>query len=158
MKRLAIVMLSAVLGCLPVLVEAAPDARFGVNGGEVNDKNTGLTWQRCSVGTHWAEGSGCVGIVKTFTFGDAQKQANGEWRVPTKDELATLLEPSRPSVPVIDTEAFPDMDANHPSYWKYWTSTPANEERAWSVHFSIGNLNEDVDTYRFAVRLVRGGK
>ena len=73
----------------------AANSRYVIQGDTVYDKKTDLTWQRCSVGQRWAEGKGCVGVIKTFTFDDAQRQGNGMWRVPTKNELGTLIDQNR---------------------------------------------------------------
>ena len=129
------------------------DPRYVIKGGEVYDKTTGLTWQRCSVGKQWKKDVGCVGIVKTFTFDQAQQQGKGEWRVPRKEELESLIKHERAygkQKPTIDEDAFPDAkDA-----YTYWTSTPV-----WAVFFAIGEAsNHDVRSGAFAVRLARSGQ
>ena len=111
------------------------DGRYVIRGGEVFDKKTELTWQRCSVGQRWSGENGCVGIVKTFTFDDAQKQGGGAWRVPSKDELATLIK--KQDGMEIDTQAFPDMDERNA--W-YWSSTVSDSSGAWDIDFRIGNV------------------
>jgi len=53
-----------------------------------------------------------------MAFDEAQLQGNGSWRVPTKDELATLIGHTRQSQhqsPSIDILLFPDMDKHNPS-------------------------------------------
>jgi len=80
------VMLSAVC-----LTSAWADSRYVIHDGEVFDSKTKLTWARCSVGQEWKH-EHCVGTISTFTFADAQKQANEAWRVPTKDELVSLID------------------------------------------------------------------
>jgi Protein of unknown function (DUF1566)/Tetratricopeptide repeat len=97
----------------------ASSSRYVINGGEVYDKKTDLTWQRCSVGQRWKEDIGCAGVIKTFSWEDAQQLTSGSWRVPTKQELATLVDKSRDDWPTIDREVFPDTDFSH-----YWTSKP----------------------------------
>ncbi len=132
--------------------------RYVIKGGEVYDKETNLTWQRCSVGQHWREEGGCVGVIKTFTFTEAQRQARGEWRVPTKAELRTLLAPKRadnPPKPLIDEVAFPDIDENQ---LLYWTDVPFDAQ-GWYIRFSDGYVA--YSAYRnfvAAVRLVRSGR
>jgi len=123
----------------------------------VYDAKTNLTWQRCSVGQHWAEGNGCVGEVKKFTFDDAQRLGDGTWRVPTKDELATLIDHGRVErnqSPTIDEVAFP----NTPSEY-YWTSTTYDASDGWLVSFGGGGFfNNYFRIYPLAVRLVRSGQ
>jgi hypothetical protein len=131
------------------------DSRYVIQGGEVYDTRTKLTWARCSVGQEW-KNEHCVGAVSTFTFVSAQKQASSGWRVPTKDELVTLIDPDRKSFPAIDMAAFPDMDANHP--W-YWSSTPNGTAIAWYVDFTDGYTSGFVDGINtLAIRLVRSDK
>lgn len=142
-----VVMLS--ITCLSA---AWADSRYVVRGGEVYDSQTKLTWARCSVGQEW-KNEHCVGAINSFTFAAAQKLASGEWRVPTKDELVTLIDPDRKKFPAIDMSAFPDMDANHP--W-YWSSTPNGNSIAWYVDFSDGYTSGFVDGVNtLAIRLVR---
>lgn len=72
--------------------QAKTNSRYVINGGEVYDQNTDLTWNRCSVGQHWRDGVGCVGVIKEFTFGEALQLADGTGHVPNKDELGTLID------------------------------------------------------------------
>ena len=131
--------------------------QYEIKGGSVYDKKTKLTWARCSVGQKWDAESGCVGIIKTFTFDEAQHQAGGGWRVPTKDELGSLVDHLRTDnkqKPTIDEVAFPNMDFSNLGYW---TSSPAGDSGGWDVNFSDGSINGYYG-YRsntLAVRLVR---
>ena len=133
----------------------AQDPRYVIRSGEVYDKKTDLTWQRCSVGQRWSGENGCVGIVKTFTFDDAQKQGGGGWRVPSKDELATLIKNQNGLQ--IDTKAFPDIDDRKVVYW---SSTPSSSTSNWYVHFTFGNggVHYDNRSFAYALRLVRDGQ
>lgn len=143
------------------LAQEAP-SRYVIKGSEVYDQKTKLTWQRCSVGQRWGgDDKGCVGSVKLYKFGAAQKLRHGSWRVPSKDELATLVDLNKINTsqkpPMIDESAFPNMDLNK---LVYWTSTPDRTLFAWTVLFG------ESETYLYsgprkqllAVRLVRGGK
>jgi hypothetical protein len=81
---------------LPQIAQAGTpsktDSRYVINGGEVYDTKTNLTWQRCSVGLHWGEGRGCTGAGnKVFTFDEVPYQATKRWRIPDKDELSSLI-------------------------------------------------------------------
>ncbi|WP_346839795.1 DUF1566 domain-containing protein [Microbulbifer sp. SAOS-129_SWC] len=94
---------------------------------------------------------------ETVTHEEAEKAVaklgNG-WRLPTVDELATLVDRSRHE-PAIDTEKFPDTRSR-----AYWTSTPCawNDAAVWVVGFGYGG----VDYYRRSdyacVRAVRAGQ
>jgi len=137
----------------------AANSRYVIKGDTVYDKQTNLSWQRCSVGQRWVEGTGCVGDARTFDFRTAQQQASGTWRLPTKDELPTLVDLDRKAKqikPMIDVVAFPDMARER--LW-YWTSTPAGESGGWYVCFGDGDLFHGYyETRSFAVRLVRRGQ
>jgi hypothetical protein len=104
------------------------------------------------VGQEW-KNEHCVGTINNFTFASAQQRASGGWRVPTKDELVTLIDSDRKNFPTIDMAAFPDMDGSHP--W-YWSSTPNGNFIAWYVDFSDGYTSGCVDGVNtLAIRLVR---
>lgn len=144
------------------VAEAACDAdrpdntaldRYILSAGEAYDKQTGLTWQRCSVGQAWRNGEGCVGSIKRLTWKEAMKQGSGGWRVPTKDELQTLVSPTCNN-PAINAEVFPGRYLAMP--W-YWSSTENGSELAWYVSFFVGYVYYDgYRTAGNAVRLVRG--
>ena len=130
-----------------------PTSRYAAKAGEVYDKKTDLTWQRCSVGQRWKEGAGCVGVIKQMTWDEAKAQATGGWRLPSKDELTTLLSPTCKH-PAINEEVFPDMELD--KLW-YWTSSENGSFLAWLVDFADGNTNSYDRTDTGSVRLVRGG-
>ena len=126
-----------------------------IKGDTVYDKKTDLTWQRCSVGQRWVDGTGCVGEIKLFNYVDSQRQGDATWRVPTFDELATLIDNGRAGrrQPTIDWVAFPNTPA-----LGYWTSTPYGP-LGWATNFDGGRDHSAYfrsDTN--AVRLVRGGQ
>ena len=112
-----------------------PSSRYVLRGDEVYDTQTGLTWQRCSLGQTWKEGSGCIGAIKRLTWSDAVAQAPTGWRLPTKDEFVTLVSPTCRS-PAVNDEVFPNMDPEN--LW-YWTGTPSNKSSfAWHIILDDG--------------------
>jgi hypothetical protein len=139
--------------------------RYVIKDGEVYDKKTDLTWQRCSFGQQWKDGLGCVGIIKTLNWDDAQRQASAQWRVPTVDELSSLIDHEKTKgeqILAIDEVAFPDMDVRHQYYW---TSSLGiiyeGEQRVCYVFFTKGgfSLNYRSRNDNFVtVRLVRDGQ
>ncbi|CAK8711599.1 hypothetical protein GCAAIG_00895 [Candidatus Electronema halotolerans] len=142
--------------------------------GTVTDTKTGLMWKRCSDGL---SGDNCEdGKVVSYKWDDAvQRFKNVEyagyadWRLPTIDELKTLVHCSKgvkdkddgecndeSERPTINQQAFPNT-------WEwYWSGSPdANSTAyAWLVNFGHGYSGLDARGNRSdgnAVRLVRGG-
>ncbi len=155
MKNIAWIMWITLAAFTPTLAAAAANPHYVIKGSEVYDKDTNLTWQRCSVGQNWKDGVGCSGTIRTFTYEEAQRQASGNWRMPNKDEMAGLIDHDRQDFPTIDADAFPDMSRDSATYW---TGTPETDERSWDVRFKDGNVTDDVNSWRFAIRLVKNGK
>ena len=137
-----------------VLAAVKPSAaimpRYITQGETLLDKKSGLTWARCSVGQTW-NGAGCDGRVSTFNFIEAQRQGKNGWRLPTLDELKSLVAESRVP-PAINKVAFPSMD---PMRLGYWTTTPDGDVYGWAVMFLDGrveNIHRDAPR---AVRLIK---
>ncbi|HFG1779554.1 Lcl C-terminal domain-containing protein [Vibrio cholerae] len=153
--------------------------------GTVLDKETNLTWMRCSLGQQWT-GSTCAGVAMEMNWNDALRTAmnysyagHSDWRVPTVDELDSLVycskgrKPSeRPNGkyvkssngiclgdkhqwPTINIRAFP----NTPESW-YWSSSPSadNSNYAWLVNFNYGYVDNFNKNGYLHVRLVRAGQ
>src|SRR5690606_15177556 len=68
--------------------------RYQVNqsdNGIVKDLETGLEWRRCAEGQVW-EGADCSGQAVRFYSGDLnQIDENTDWRIPTREELKSLV-------------------------------------------------------------------
>jgi hypothetical protein len=133
--------------------------QYVINGDTVLDKKSGLIWARCSVGQQWQEGKGCTGAVKQVQWVEAMALAHDGWRVPTRDELKTLLSPTC-LAPSINEEAFPGTRANlrGMGYWSSTTRGPSLDRYVWVVFFdsgysAYGNLDSS-----YLVRLVRDDK
>lgn len=137
--------------CAPAGANGTPASRYEIRGDEVADKLTGLTWQRCGVGQHWADATGCAGAPVKANWSDATRMADGVWRLPSKDELLTLISPTCQG-PRADTSVFPVAGGAI-----YWTSTDMNPAYAWYVSLSDGSAFAFSRDMAFAVRLVRGG-
>ncbi|HDZ9234073.1 TPA: DUF1566 domain-containing protein [Vibrio cholerae] len=163
------------------------DGRYRDNGnGTITDSKTNLTWMRCSLGQQWT-GTTCAGVAMEMNWNDALKTAmsysyagHSDWRVPTVDELDTLVYCSKgrkPSVrsngdevpatngeclgdnyqrPTINIRAFPNTPGDY-----YWSSSPyaLNSSNAWHVGFYFGDVFRlPKSNYLFNVRLVRAGQ
>lgn len=76
------------------------------------------------------------------------------WRLPTVDELQTILDRSRYN-PAINTEMFPDTK----STW-YWTSSPCawDADARWVVLFNGGDVYDGDDSYDACVRACRASQ
>ena len=143
--------------CNPAMTRKAPDSRYTVQagGGEVLDTQTGLIWQRCSLGQSWS-GSTCAGSAGVYTWQSALQAArdlgNG-WRVPNFKELQSLVEEACYS-PAINETLFPATG----SY--YWTSSPYanNGDYAWFVYFDDGGTYGYGKGNGYCVRVVRSGQ
>jgi hypothetical protein len=153
----------------PVLAKAHPsitwlkmdkmNSRYVENKGEVYDRVTNLTWSRCSFGQQWVQDKGCVGKVRQLSFDQAQKFSSNEWRLPTKDELSSLIDRTKkysPEVVAVDSIAFPDMDLNK---LYYWTKTEEDNSFAWAVLFlETGIPSILYRSHHYAVRMVHTGR
>ena len=130
-----------------------PDSRFEMSGNEVKDLQTGLIWQRCSVGQSWGS-SGCSGSATTYIWSDALSLATGDWRLPNLKELTSIVETACYN-PAINLTVFPGT----PNSW-YWSSSPYAylSGNAWVVLFSYGNDGTYAKNDGRYVRLVRGGQ
>lgn len=145
---------------LQAMARARMEEVAGTNGAELRVILSGLVWQRCVVGMTW-NGSNCVGtpalllwteiptaLALTATPGTA-------WRLPTKDELASLLV-QKSSGNLVDPVWFP----NSPAYWTWTSDAPcinANEMPllAYAVNMQDGDIGCGEDFDQLHVRLVR---
>jgi hypothetical protein len=135
-------------------VTAPAGARLVAQGDRVYDRKTDLTWQRCSLGQTWQAAAGrCQGAPLRLGFAEAlQRQADG-WRVPTLDELQSIVRPG--ARPAIDAQAFPDTP---PLY--FWATDNRDLAAAWYVRFEDGRANHyyPPHTNRDLLRLVHSGR
>jgi hypothetical protein len=105
--------------------------------GHFLDRKTGLVWKE-----HPEKGS--------FTWAQALKIENEDWRLPTFEELRKIVSKKRHNN---TGTKLPNM----PPYW-YWSSPPYvyNSNYAWIMNFYSGYDYAYVKGYyRYAVRLVK---
>jgi len=95
-----------------------------------------------------------MGAVRPLTWGEATQAQSGGWRLPTRDELASLVSTACQG-PAIDSAAFPGTEADT---LNYWSSTEVSDSSAYYVNFANGVASVDALDEPYAVRLVRGGK
>ena len=154
--------LSVYIGIITVSENAtAYSNRFLSKGHLVVDLQNGVEWLRCTVGQSYIDGT-CAGEVIQFRFDEiseitklANKELGGNWRLPTKKELSSLICKTCPA-PKIDQKIFP-LTSSEP-YWtgqKNWFSS----KMYWSINFMTGySYSHSFAEKPLAVRLVRDRK
>lgn len=150
------------LACLATAAQAAssgctfepriPTTRYEINGNEVYDTQTNLTWQRCSVGQAWEEGVGCTGTPDSLSITDA-KRTPRSWRLPTKEELDGLL--SNACLRSVNSEAFPGISLANPTFW---SSSETEPGLTWTVNLTSGAEFNALQSSTNAAKLVRTGR
>lgn len=117
---------AATVGSAPASGGSRADPRysFSSNGAEVTDSKTGLTWRRCAEGMRFYGGT-CTGeplSLPGLSRVLAYEKSQAGWRLPTIDELATVVRvyPDHREVSTGGTDliAFPGMPMK-----AFWSST-----------------------------------
>jgi chitinase len=88
-----------------------------------------------------------------------------DWRLPTHNELLSILHLGQSAAPMIDTDYFPHtIDASTAPVW-YWTQDASADgfsnqraQNAWAIDFASGNDNFLNKSTAGRVRLVRAGR
>ena len=139
---------------------SSAQAQFFSSEDTVKDVTTGVTWLRCSVGQVWDPSvETCTGkIVKlnheeiAIALTQAKEQLGGEWRLPSRKELMSLVCDDCSS-PKINTKYFPNLSSE--AYWtgdKNWM----NPRTYWTVNFMTGHTYNRFFPYqRLPVLLVQ---
>ncbi|AHJ13571.1 Lcl C-terminal domain-containing protein [Sulfurospirillum multivorans] len=131
--------------------------------GEVTDTKTGLIWSRCSLGQVWHKSKGCVGDVELLRRNEAEERVRSlgtKWRLPSIDELLTLVEP-RCKSPMINAKFFGKV-YNFTGEGAIYLSSSIyleGDEVMPTLFYTIDLMNGGVDAHTKsfvgAVRLVR---
>jgi hypothetical protein len=115
------------------------------------DKVTGLTWQRAGTnGLTLAQGQ-VSATTANGANGGAGLCGKTDWRIPTVNELLSLMNFSLTGVTSINADAFDVMTGN------YWSSEKT-ANNWWAVAANSGALAFDLDSAIKNVRLVSGGE
>ncbi len=136
---------------------ARPATDYVDNGdGTVTHKPTNLSWQRCAVGYTWT-GSACTGTPNNLTFDQAAALTSSfagktDWRLPTIDELESLVDYTK-SNNVLNSTAFPPATGAN----RFWSSSqyPLNAGFHWSFLVGTGGLSFSATNTLMQVLLVR---
>ena len=138
---------------------AQAQGRFTVSadGQQVTDTGSGLVWRRCVEGMQW-NGKACAGKPLRYKFAGAKAAAEAStgagkgWRLPTREELRSLVDLKIKKKPKIDATAFP----NTPSLPSWATREGSNDNlNAWLVNFANGRVQGNIGQAKFPLRLVR---
>ncbi|MCH8533212.1 MAG: DUF1566 domain-containing protein [Saccharospirillum sp.] len=152
-----------------------PTVNFEDHGdGTVTDTTTGLMWMRCTLGKEWHAGTSCVRAAMIYDWQSALWVAqainsgvsnadhdlapgfagHADWRLPNKNELASIVEER--CGPSVNEAIFPNMQ----SPMDFWSSTPSvrSSNQAWLLSFESGEINPQLKTGAYKVRLVRAGR
>ena len=135
-------------------IDSAPFTDSGT--GIITDTNSGLTWQKCSVGQVLPS---CSGTASVLTWSSAISFCNNlslggkTWRLPNRNELISIVDILKNSTPSIDSTVFPVTQTTN-----YWTSTTYIQENssALYVNFTSGYVNINPKTNSNYVRCVSG--
>jgi len=138
-----------------------PDSLYSDHGdGTITDKQTGLMWQKCSLGL--SDSLCATGTALSFTWQAALAVANdntdsgySDWRLPNKNELESLLDDAC-FQPAINETVFPNTIATG-----YWSSSPYvgnSGETSWVIGFNDSGVRITRKLAALSVRLVRGSQ
>jgi hypothetical protein len=126
-----------------------------VGDGTVTDTQSGLTWTKdanCFDKTTWRESFTACENLASGQCGLNDGSTTGDWRMPNKRELESLVDRSR---------RFPSLPEGHPlmniESTYYWTSTDCawDDRYVWTVHMGLGGGINGKKTNRFCVWCVK---
>lgn len=110
-------------------VDHGPNPRFAVHDDQVLDKETGLIWVgRPFCSEDWRD---AIWLSREYTGGNRMG-----WRLPTIEELSSLLDPSEKHTPPSLPEDHPFGDVDEALDQCLWSSSTyeVDSDFAWTVH------------------------
>ena len=114
----------------------------------VTDTRTKLMWQKATTNKNWRN---ALAYCQSLNTGTEPYAGYTDWRLPNKNELASLLDLGKSSNPYSN---FPDMPSNF--FWS--SSTILKSEKAWRVNFNTGNVTYYNKSQQHDVRCVRNAE
>ena len=140
------------------ILPAADRFELVMGGAAVLDKETGLTWEaypNADVFTSNIKWGPAIAYCYQKTVGNRKG-----WRLPTLEELASLVDPSQalPALPNGAATFFNNTVVEPPYYW-HWsaTTTAGAPDGAWRVVFSSGDVGASNKFNPSKAWCVRGG-
>lgn len=163
MKRIILITAVMLLTVICSVSAFADDSRFIFSRKTVEDKRTGLTWMRdADLGRlDWV---GASGLVKRLN--EKEYAGFNDWRLPSRDELDTLVTYARRANYTGGADAFSPYQLlnqlgfnDTQNYW-YWTSSPYenNTSYVWAISMFNGTARGENKDSNPNVWPVRGGK
>jgi hypothetical protein len=139
---------------------AWPDPRFTDNGnGTVTDNLTGLIWLKnanCAGYMNWNNALNFCKNLSSGSYGLTDGSVAGDWRLPNRKELLSLIDYSRYNPALPQGHPFTNVQSS----W-YWSATTyaIGTYYAWVVYMYYGNVyyNDKTDGSNY-VWPVRGGQ
>ena len=140
---------------------AWPSPRFTDNAdGTITDRLTGLIWLKnanCAAGAtmKWSQALNFCNTLSSGSHGLTDGSVAGDWRLPNRKELMSLVDYSRYAPALPQGHPF----SNVQSTW-YWSATTGADDtfNAWVVNMNFGIVGSGAKTYRHYVWPVRGGQ
>ena len=133
-----------------LLGTASPEPRFKDSGdGTVTDNLTGLIWLKNANCFGMKDWSGAVAAVGSLKNGDcgpdphlvlSDGSSAGDWRLPTMQELCTLIDFSNRNPALPNDNKFSTVPSGY-----YWSSTPvaSSSGLVWVVYIDVGTTCYD---------------
>jgi hypothetical protein len=115
------------------------DANFPAGGAAVLDRETGLVWERSPSSTQLTWNPVNPAFQTALAYCNQRTVGNRwGWRLPTLQELDSLLDPTAVSQPMLPS-GHPFTNVGLGPYWTASTDA-ADTTQAWIVNFGFGNI------------------
>jgi hypothetical protein len=131
--------------------------------GGLRDRDWTYTWYNSTgINTRLSAGIANGGSCSNTTDCDTEKYlaaintarlcGQGDWRLPTRGELLSIVNYGAAGAPLVDDGYFPNAATTD-----YWSASPDQLIAVWSVDFANGNAVARPRSNAIALRLVRQG-